>query len=166
MTDTRLLTAYHEAAHTVVAYISAFHSPIGEMRLLNIDTGDTFVMLSRSKLGLAGKAVEATSADDPEVRTEFALILLAGLAAERHLQSRVDGAAHLQPDASLAANDYSAAAAAVGIEAIPVLESGALDIVAKHWGAIDLLARTLLKDGIIGAVEVIDVLDAFYGPAA
>jgi hypothetical protein len=77
--DPRTATAYHEAAHTVVAYLSEYHSPYGVMRLLTSETGDTQVSLSKEKLRRAGKVVEQGVEQDPQVRMEFALIQLAGL---------------------------------------------------------------------------------------
>ena len=163
MNDSLLATAYHEAAHTVVAYLSSFHSPIGRMRLLTADTGDTLVSLSKSKLRETGKDADVSAQQDPEVRMEFALVQLAGFATEVRLHSRgSDSGQKPEPDRSLSANDYAEAKSAVGIEALPTIEYAALETVEMHWAAIDRLARLLLRHGELDAIEAIDILDGMY----
>lgn len=134
------------------------------MRLLSADTGDTLVSLSKRKLREAGKAGDASAQTDPQVSTEFALIQLVGYAAEVHLyRNAAGGSEGAAPDRSMSANDYNAARGAVGTENIPVIENAAREIVEIHWAAIDVLARRLLRDRSLDAVDALDILDAMYG---
>ena len=63
----------------------------------------------------------------------------------------------------MSTNDYNAALEAVGTESMPVVEDAAREIVEMHWTAIDGLARRLLRDGSLDAVDALDILDTMYG---
>ena len=75
--------AYHEAGHAVLAHLSKFHGLGGSINLGTYGAGIAPVCLSRSKLVNGGKNPDRTSRRDKEVAKDLAVILCAGLAAER-----------------------------------------------------------------------------------
>ncbi|OQP53498.1 hypothetical protein [Niastella populi] len=101
--DLRLITALHEAAHVVCAYLSKFHYLIGNVCLTSDLTGETFVTLSKSKLIVEGKAEMPGIENDCDVAIDAAIIFYAGFEAEK-VYSHKSG---ISPDKSHSMNDYN-----------------------------------------------------------
>lgn len=83
--------AFHEAGHAVVAHRSSFHNIVGPINLAEYGSGEMYVSLSRAKLQAQGKAPNALAAKDKEVAVDLAVILAAGLVAERLAEVREQG---------------------------------------------------------------------------
>lgn len=75
--------AFHEAGHAVAAHRSSFHNIVGPIDLGAYGSGEIYVSLSKAKLQAKGKTVDASSSRDKEVAIDLAVILAAGLIAER-----------------------------------------------------------------------------------
>ena len=87
----KLEAAFHEAGHAVVAYRSRFHNIVGPINLAEYGSGEIYVSLSRVKLQAQGKASEASAEKDKEVAVDLAVVLSAGLVAERLAEVRGQG---------------------------------------------------------------------------
>ena len=159
--DETILTAYHEAAHAVTAHLSSFHSPIGRIGLLSSSTGEAHVALSSAKLKKNGKWVGTNSEKDREVRVDFALIILSGLAAETFLVScGGHGGRVLRSNPANAADDLAFAESLVGPANVSTISNRALEIVEMHWRSIHSVAAALLRNGHLDATEVIEIVDS------
>jgi hypothetical protein len=156
------ITAYHEAAHAVVAYLSQYHGLIGGLSLTSPETGDALIRLSRKKLLAAGKQVDNTALDDPEVRIDAAVIRLAGYAAEEHYAS-MHPDQDVEPNKSFSANDYAEARGLIGDAGVRRLEPQVRALVSSEWAAIQALAAKLEAEGVLEAIDALDLLNAGYG---
>ena len=83
--------AFHEAGHAVVAHRSKFHNIVGPINLEAYGSGETYISLSKRKLLANGKDAEPSAAKDKEVAADLAVILAAGLVAERLAESHEPG---------------------------------------------------------------------------
>lgn len=83
--------AFHEAGHAIAAYRSSYHNVVGPINLAEYGSGEIYVSLSRKKLQAMGKAPDASSAKDKEVAIDLAVVLAAGLVAERLAEVREQG---------------------------------------------------------------------------
>lgn len=157
------LTALHEAAHVVIAYLSSYHFLQGDITLTSDTTGLTFVTLNRKKILAMDKEPIAAISSDPDVVEDAAIIFYAGLEAERIFCREHN----IALDESHSANDYNHVDELVE-QSTPALEVDKDSIVAfskravlANWEPIKAVAELLLtsKNSTISAVEAIELLD-------
>jgi hypothetical protein len=83
--------AFHEAGHAVAVYRSRFYKVAGPINLEQYGAGSIDVGLNKNKLKSNGKPADKSAILDKEVNTDLAVILCAGLVAERIAERRIDG---------------------------------------------------------------------------
>lgn len=145
--------AYHEAGHAVVAVRSRYHSIIGNISADNYGAGAAYVTISKSKCRAAGKF---PSEADPDIVRDFAVILKAGLAAEKMAAHMVDPSiiadalASKEDDALLLRQARKA-----GVDlALNDILAEAEKVLAQHWAEVRKLADLLVKRPV-AAVDVL-----------
>jgi len=161
------LTAIHEAAHSVLAYLSSYHFLTGEIKLTSDSTGVTFVTLSKKKLLATGKEVTPSIASELEVIEDAATIFYAGLEAERIFCIKNS----LTLDESHSKNDYNYIENLFKNSNHSLEERKDLIIefcrtsVLQNWEAIKEIADILIKseNNSIDSVYAIEFLDQGFG---
>jgi hypothetical protein len=154
------IAAFHEAGHCVLAHVSQFHGVApGPITLGSYGSGAAHVMLRKSALALAGMPVEESSTAHPDVASDLAVVLVAGLAAERIAQSKYSWlAADVQsadPDYRKARADLARAGVATNLA---IFEELATQKLARHWQAVERIAETLAQKNTIEGLDVVDIL--------
>lgn len=152
--------AFHEAAHAVVAHTSAYFTLAGAVSIQNAGTGFADIGPSRRKLTAASKPIDASIDTDPQVASELAIILLAGLegeiiAEERNTALRAD-VARSEPDICFASEKLVAATVTTDLDA---LRGEARERLVANWSKVERLAHQLIAQGSLLAVDVVDLLN-------
>ena len=162
----RKITAIHEAAHLVMAYLSDFYFLQGAVYLVNHDVGETTVTLSKKKLGKAGKPLNPTVVQELEVALDAMRIYYAGLEAERIYCTKHG----FKLDDSYSKNDLNRIDE-IALDIIPsynvsrnLVIQQTKDKVLHNWQAIEQVSEQLLAspDGITDVIDVIMFLDMGY----
>lgn len=137
--------AFHEAGHAVAAHHSKFHNIVGPINLEDYGSGEIYISLSKSKLAGHGKAADASSARDKEVVADLAVVLAAGLVAERLAEKREPGIVAIPrcalPDHELLLQQLAGAGLP---EIIGPYEDQARQLLESEWGLVHKLAEHLL----------------------
>jgi len=164
------LTAFHEAAHAVLAHVSQFYSLIGYIQLYSRDIGDTYVSLSRRKLAQAGKPTDISVLVDPDIVQDGSLIYLAGYASEKHYYRIILDRCTQLPDRSYPENDYAVVRqlienAGFSSNILSGFEVQASNSVEQRWHTIELLASMILRseNRTLDAIDAIEFLDRLLG---
>lgn len=143
--------AYHEAGHAIIAHRSRFHRVVGPINLASYGSGESFIALSRSKCAMARKAPDATAQCDPEVATDLAIVLSAGLVAERVAQKH-DG--NIRPNPGCAFPDHALLRQQLqGAGLPPTLdqhEAKAEQALESQWALLRDLAQMLFQNEAVG----------------
>ncbi len=152
--------AYHEAAHAVLAHLSLFFTLAGSVSVQNAGTGFADVGPSRRKLAARSKPTDVSVENDPEVMTELAVILFAGMEGEIIAEERIPG---LQADVDRSEPDIAFAlekleAANVSSE-LDVFRADARERLEANWGKVEKLAQQLLARRSMLANEVAELVD-------
>jgi archaellum component FlaF (FlaF/FlaG flagellin family) len=159
------LTALHEAAHVVCAYLSDYHSLVSQINLNSDSTGETFVSLSRFKILEKGKLPSDNSITDPEIILDAAIIFYAGFEAEKIYCNKTNSKA----DISHSINDYNLVETLLlkGNTSINIDKEEAKNtsqlIVKNYLDAIEEIANLLLESKSIESYTAIDYLKISFG---
>jgi ATP-dependent Zn protease len=152
--------AFHEAGHAVVAHRSKFHSIEKSINLEAYGAGETSVSLSRSKLLAGGKIANASAERDKEVATDFAVVLCAGLVAERLAEVRENG---ITANQTCAIPDYDLMRQRLAIAGLSKRfdrhEAAAQEILESQWRLVSSLAAYLLERVSVESSEVKSFID-------
>jgi len=152
--------AFHEAGHAVTAHRSRFHAIVGPINLADYGSGQAYVSLSKRKLLAAGKSVSQAAAVDREVAIDLAVVLAAGLVAERIAAGREAG---LTPAPACAAPDHKLAAQILTGAGLPFdiasHEESAGLLLEQEWGLVTALAEHLLRHVSLDPLDDIDFMD-------
>lgn len=153
--------AYHEAGHAVAAYRSKFHNVIGTINLADYGAGEIFIFLSKSKLATYGKSNDQKLQYDKEVAVDLAVVLCAGLVAERIAERLGDGitanTACAEPDHSLQKAQLKMAGLSQNYD---LHETTARCLLESEWSLVAELAAMLLKKTSVDAIEVIEFFES------
>jgi hypothetical protein len=152
--------AFHEAAHAVVAHTSAYFTLAGTVSIQNAGTGFADIGPSRRKLTAAAKPIDASIDADPQIASELAIILLAGIegeiiAEEQNTTLRAD-VDRSEPDICFAVEKLEAAKVATDLD---VLRGEARERLEANWSKVERLAQQLIAQGALPAVDVVDLLN-------
>jgi hypothetical protein len=154
--------AFHEAGHAVVAYRSRFHNIVGPINLAAYGSGEIFVSLSRTKLQTQGKTPTAAAARDKEVAVDLAVVLCAGLAAERLAECREPGIVASPecavPDHELLRQQLAGAGLSQKFDRH---EQAARQQLEAEWPLVLALANHLLEKTYVGAADVTAFIEEF-----
>jgi len=159
------LTALHEAAHVVCAFLSDYHSLVGQINLNSDSTGETFVSLSKSKILEKDKLPSDNSSTDPEIIFDAAIIFYAGFEAEKIYCNKTKTIA----DKSHSINDYNLVDTLLnqGNNSIEIDKEAARNtsqlIVKNYWEPIEEIANLLIKSKSLESFEAIDYLKIGFG---
>lgn len=139
--------AFHEAGHAVAAYRSRFHNVVGEINLSAYGAGEIYVSLSKRKLTAEGKPADPSVQRDKEVAKDLAVVLAAGLVAERLAQER-DGDLKAnpmcaEPDYILMLEHLNAAGLS---KKFNVHEEAAKAVLTGDWSLVNALATYLFSE--------------------
>ena len=152
--------AFHEAGHAIVAYRSRFHNVIAGINLERHGAGEIFISLSKKKLAAAGKSLELAALLDPEVAIDLAVILCAGLVAERIAEERDDS---LKADSTCAVPDHRLMEQQLEAAGLPkkfdTHEDVAKALLISEWALVDALAERLFKRISVDAVEIREFIE-------
>jgi hypothetical protein len=160
------LTAIHEAAHTVTAYLSKYHFLTKVIALTSDQSGETFVTLSKKKLAKLQKPLIAETSKDPDIVKDAATIYYSGFEAEKIFSEKNS----IATDISFSKNDYEhiefliQESNDITIDKLE-LQKESFIIVNSNWSAICQIAEQLLSasGNSVDAVHIIEILDKCYG---
>lgn len=159
MTITKV-SAYHEAAHALIAHRSQFHKLIGRIDLRLYGSGETFISLSKSKLEAVGKSATTNSQKDKDVVKDLAVILVAGFVAEQ-IAAESDNA--INPNIDCAVPDHellrSKLAAAGLSKHFNYYEEQARAKLKAEWHLVEKVANFLYKHGGSDVDDIIVLMD-------
>lgn len=156
----KLEAAFHEAGHAVAAWYSRFHSVVGPIRLANYGAGEAYISLSKSKTQAVGITPSEALRTDPDVVKDLAVVLVAGLAAEKI-------AAELNPDLTpneeCAKPDYNLLHQMLGGARLSKktdrYEGLARDLLTSRWVIVEGLATRLFNEGAMSPVDIHEHLE-------
>jgi hypothetical protein len=139
--------AYHEAGHAIIASRSRFHRVVGAINLGRYGAGEIYISLSKGKCAAAGKAPDQR---DPEVATDLAIVLSAGLVAERIAQAHD---ATIEPNPECAQPDHELLRQQLMGAGLPTEfghhEDEAQRLLESQWELLDYLAQFLFRHRVV-----------------
>ena len=152
--------AYHEAGHAVAAHFSQFHAIVGPIDLGLYGSGEIYISLNKTKVTAANKRADPSIAKDKDVAQDLAIVLCAGLVAERIAAKKMGG---LIPNEQCALPDYDLMKqqlAAAGLSKhFDRHEAAAANILKKKWSIVDALAKFLYAQISVNAWDVLDFIE-------
>jgi ATP-dependent Zn protease len=153
--------AFHEAGHAIAAYRSRFHNIGGSINLQDGGAGEVNVALSKSKLQANGKPVDRLAAQlDKEIIIDLAVVLSAGLVAERLAQEHGDGMA---ANPSSALHDHRFMRQSLAIAGLSKHfdrhEDAAKQILESQWDLVCSLAEYLFENESIRSADVMAFIE-------
>jgi hypothetical protein len=153
--------AFHEAGHAVVAHRSRFHNIVGPINLASYGAGAIDISLSKMKLAANGKPTGPASARDKEVASDLAVVLSAGLAAERIAEAREIG---LKANPTCALPDHELLQHQLAMAGLPTnfdqYEKAAKQLLESEWTLMVDLAEFLFKQVSSDPFDVRQFIDA------
>ena len=153
--------AFHEAGHAIAAYRSRFHNIGGSINLQDGGAGEVNVALSKRKLQANGKPVDRLAAQlDKEIIIELAVVLSAGLVAERLAQEHVVGI-KANPSSALHDHDFMRQSLAIAglSKRFDRHEDAAKQILASQWDLVCSLATYLFEKQSVDSASVIAFIE-------
>lgn len=158
-----MLSAIHESAHAVAAYISKYHFLIGDISLQSDDLGETFVSLSKKKVIAAKLPVDLNVImKNKDVLTDIAVIFYSGYFAEVFYSKKNN----LKVDISFSKNDFNTVMELEKKGGINLdkdeINQITVKLIEENWNAIEALANVLENKKKILAVDVIELLDSNF----
>jgi ATP-dependent Zn protease len=151
--------AFHEAGHAVVAFQSRFHAIVKSINLENYGAGEIFVSLSKSKLQKEGLPADPSSQTSKDVAADLAIVLSAGLVAERPASLRD---AKLTANARCAIPDYDLARQQLhnaGLsEELTQYEEVAKQVLSSRWEMVEKLASILFYEVTLDTEIIYQIL--------
>lgn len=152
--------AFHEAGHAVAAHRSKFHALVGPVNLRQYGGGDIFISLSKRKLKAAGKPEDASSQLDKEVATDLAIVLSAGLVAERLAEKSEAG---LKANPRCAIPDHELMRMQLinaGLSAcFDQHETSASQLLESEWTLVTGLASLLYKNVVSDPMDIVEFIE-------
>jgi hypothetical protein len=143
-----------------VAHRSRFHRVVGRINLASYGSGDLYVSLSRSKCRGAGKAGDASDQRDPEVAVDLAVVLAAGLVAERVAQAHEQT---IRPNPDCARFDHQLIVQQLEGAGLPKsldpYEAEAKHLLESHWELLRDLADYLFRREMAEPEDVHEFID-------
>ena len=160
------LTAIHEAAHVVTAYLSKYHFLLGQITLSSDTNGETFVSLSSKKINKEAKEATQSILQDPEIIEDVAVIYFAGLEAEKIYCEKNSSTV----DSSFSMNDHNFVDNLIANANTPLTKTKdnlitiTQELVRNNWATIDTISEAILKatNKSLDAVDAIEILDRAY----
>lgn len=160
------LTAIHEGAHVVTAYLSKYHFITGQISLFSDTEGETFVTLSRKKIRNSNKQISEELFKDIEIVKDAAIVFYSGFESEK-IYNDENG---IEVEKEYSMNDYNnvnelikncLAPQTIKTEEL-ILESKM--VVTENWLAITKISAALLEAqrNSLNAEDAIQILDAHY----
>lgn len=152
--------AFHEAGHAVAAHRSRFHNVVGQINLATYGAGEIYVSLSKQKLIAEGKPATPSAQLDKEVAKDLAVVLVAGLVAER-LAQESDGDLKAnpmcaEPDYHLMQQNLDAAGLS---KKFNLHEEAAKIVLNSNWPLVDALAAYLFSEKTVASVSVHEFIE-------
>lgn len=152
--------AFHEAGHAIAARRSKFHDLVGPINLQQYGAGEIFVSLSKSKLRAAGKSVGLSSQTDQDVATDLAVVLCAGLVAERLAEEQIPGIKAnptcAKPDHDLVRQQLASANLSTHVDSH---ETVARHLLESEWSLLTSLANFLYDNVASDPTDVIGFIE-------
>jgi hypothetical protein len=152
--------AFHEAGHAVAAHRSSFHNIVGPIDLGAYGSGEIYVSLSKAKLQAKGKTVDASSSRDKEVAIDLAVILAAGLIAERLAEESGLGVTAnpecATPDHELLRQQLACAGLSKKFD---VHEEAAARLLKAEWSLVVALANHLYSTTLVMPDDVVAFIE-------
>jgi hypothetical protein len=156
----KYITAAHEAAHVVMAYLSDYHFLIGNVKLFQHDSGVTFVTLSKGKLSERGLNNIHDPYSNMEIVFDVIQIYYAGLEAEKILCGRnnlIIEDSYSSDDLLKIENLIAAINPPINVDKNGLQKLTATKVL-KQWEAIEDVAKILLQ-GENGETDVVGLID-------
>jgi hypothetical protein len=155
-----LVAAFHEAGHAIAAHRSKYHAIVGSINLAMYGSGEIYVSLSKSKLRAGGKEVSPASQTDKDVAIDLAIVLSAGLVAERLAAGKVPNIVAdpqcAQPDHALLKEQLVGAGLSENFDRY---EATALALLEQEWSLLASLAGYLHKNIATASIDVREFID-------
>ena len=157
----KLEAAYHEAGHAVAGYFSQFHRIVGSISLAEYGAGDIYVALSVSKLQAAGMQPDVSARRHPEVAKDLAIVLSAGLVAER-LAARKNSSLKPNPDCAEPDHDFLRQELKdAGLsQKFDRHETAAERILTTNWSIVEGLAQYLFSKGGAESLDILEFIES------
>ena len=153
--------AFHEAGHAVAAHRSRFHNVVGPIDLAEYGAGVIYVSLSKQKLAASGKPIDPSVQKDREVASDLAVVLCAGLVAERIAEQREDGLKSnptcAEPDHELLRQQLSMSGLSKKFD---LHEQAAQKLLESEWQLVTALAELLLTRVSVDPVDVLAFIES------
>lgn len=135
---------------------------MGPINLLHYGAGDIYVSLSKGKCAAARKTADPR---DPEVATDLAILLCAGLVAEQLAHARD---ATIQPNPECAAPDHALLTQQLEAAGLP-RELSQYEVEAKRrlesqWELLRDLADYLFREKVVEPEDVHEFIDRYGDP--
>lgn len=142
----KLEAAFHEAGHAVAARHSRFHALAGPISLYQYGEGEIFIGLNPQKCVNQGKVPSLDLVRDPEVAKDLAVVLVAGLAAEK-IAAANDSALSVnrtcaEPDLALLRQQLAGAGLSLKFDRH---EDDATSLLQSQWGVVHQVAMALFE---------------------
>jgi len=152
--ETLELTAFHEAAHAVLAIRSSYHIVSGDLTISADGAGEAPIGASEQKLVAAGKPTDpALLLADPDYIRELVRILFAGILAEKIRAQEVSADRVLRPNLKVSGAPDIKYAQKVMHDAVldfqaekDELKKQSEGLVHQEWQLISTLADMMLFD--------------------
>jgi len=157
--------AFHEAGHAVVAHFSKFHAIVGRVNLGEYGAGTIHISLSKRKLSESGKNEGLASQKDKDVTADLAIVLSAGLVAERIAEEMEPGLSAnptcAEPDYQLMKQQLEGAGLSRKFDRH---EKAAKKLLQDNWDLVRKLADHLFEKQSVEAVDLHDFIEARIAP--
>lgn len=152
--------AFHEAGHAVAAHLSKFHAVVGGINLEYYGAGEIFVSLSKTKLTVNGKATDASSERDKEVATDLAVVLSAGLVAERIAETKDSNLSANPQCAELDHKSMKRQLEGAGLSTkFDRHEEAAKKLLEDNWDLVNVVAEYLFDNQSVDAVDLREFIE-------